>query len=386
MQSTQLMSLRGPVPTPKQLGFRMPAEWEPQESVWLVWPRDPLTWPGRVGQARGTFLSAMKAVTLQQRVDLVVHPDLEQEARQAVAGAGLRNVAFHPVDHQDSWIRDYGPIYLVKGVGPVRERMAVRFQFNAWGNKYESLLKDETVIRQLGDRVGAPVHPVEMVLEGGSVDVDGQGTLLTTRQCLLNPNRNPDMDQAEIERHLEEYLGADKVLWLGDGIEGDDTDGHVDDVSRFVGPALVATAVEEDSSHPNHRPLDDNLETLRRATDARRRPLRVVEVPMPRDLPDDEGRPLPASHLNFLVTNAAVLMPAFGGPSDAVAQRRLQQCFKDRPVVPLDCRDLVWGMGAIHCLSQQMPATRLEAEPSSLEQVRRSVRPQGVRSDRLAQD
>ncbi|MEK6985482.1 MAG: agmatine deiminase family protein [Candidatus Thermoplasmatota archaeon] len=349
------MTLRGPSPTPKELGFQMPAEWEPQESVWLVWPRDPLTWPDRVEQARATFLTAMRHITPHQRVDLVVHRDLLADAQAAVTGAGLRNVAFHGVDHQDSWIRDYGPIYLTRGQGAQRERMAVRFGFNAWGNKYESLLKDQGVIAQLGAAIAAPLQSVEMVLEGGSLDVDGQGTLLTTKQCLLNENRNPDMTQDTIEANLKAYLGVDKILWLGDGIEGDDTDGHVDDISRFVAPGVVATCVEEDPNHPNFKPLDDNLWALQNMTDARGRPLRIVQLPMPKDILA-EGEVLPASHGNFLITNGAVLMPAFGGASDEVAQRRLQQCFKDRPVVKLPCADLVWGMGAIHCLSQQMPA------------------------------
>jgi agmatine deiminase len=353
------MTLRGPTPTPRELGFRMPAEWEPQESVWFVWPRDPLTWPDRVHKARATFLRAMKHVTPFQRVDLVVHHDLADEAQQAVTQEGLTNVALHAVDHQDSWIRDYGPIYLVRrGADGVRERMAVKWDFNAWGNKYESLLKDKHVVGQLGGKVGAPLHEVKMVLEGGSIDVDGQGSLLTTEQCLLNQNRNPDLTREEIERHLKEYVGVEKVLWLGDGIEGDDTDGHVDDITRFVAPGLVATCVEEDRNHPNHTPLDENVHRLRNMTDAKGRPLRIVELPMPRDIASDDGKPLPASHGNFLVTTGAVLLPTFGGPSDLVAQRRLQQCFKDRPVVPLDCSDLVWGMGAIHCLSQQVPVGR----------------------------
>jgi agmatine deiminase len=354
-----LVDLRGPTPTPRELGFRMPAEWEKQESVWLVWPRDPLTWPDRVDQARRTFLEAMRHITPWQRVDLVVHPDLLADAQKEIFDAGIRHVTCHAVDHQDSWIRDYGPIYVTRrGDDGQRERMAVRWQFNAWGNKYESLLKDRGVIAQLGDSIAAPLHSIDLVLEGGSIDVDGQGTLLTTRQCLLNPNRNPGMDQAAIEAHLREYLGAEKVLWLGDGVAGDDTDGHVDDITRFVSPGVVVTMTEEDRNHANHAPLDDNLFALQNMRDAKGRPLRVVELPMPKDQFTEEGKPLPQSHANFLVTNGVVLMPTFGGPSDDVAQRRLQQCFKDRPVVKLDCKDLVWGMGAIHCLSQQMPAGR----------------------------
>ncbi|HET6399270.1 MAG TPA: agmatine deiminase family protein [Candidatus Thermoplasmatota archaeon] len=359
-----VLSFRGPVPTPRELGFRMPAEWEPQESVWFVWPRDPLTWPDRVEVARDVFVEAMRLVTPHQKVDLVVHPDLAGDCRDRLAKEGIRNVRLHAVDHQDSWIRDYGPIYLVRdgAAGKGRERVASRFRFNAWGNKYEALLKDAGVVDRLGEAVRAPLADVEMVLEGGSVDVDGQGTVLTTEQCLLHPNRNPDLDRAAIELHLLEYLGAQKVLWLGHGIEGDDTDGHVDDITRFVAPGVVATAVEADPAHPNHAVLQDNLLRLQRMQDARGRRLQVIEVPMPKDIVADEGRPLPASHLNFLITDGCVLLPTFGGPSDLVAQQRLQAAF-DRPVVPLPCEDLVWGMGAIHCLSQQVPVGRPVVDP-----------------------
>jgi agmatine deiminase len=358
MPSTAILSLRGPVPTPRELGFRMPAEWELQESVWLVWPRDPLTWPDRLDAARKTILEAAKRITSFQRVDLVVHPDLMAEVRGRLEYEGIRNVRLHGVDHQDSWIRDYGPIYMTRGAPDKRERIAMRFQFNAWGNKYESLLKDRGVIGQLGESIAAPLGAVGMVLEGGSIDVDGQGTVLTTKQCLLNENRNPDMGPAEIEHHLREYLGVQKVLWLDEGIAGDDTDGHVDDIARFVGPGLVVCTLEENRDHANFAPLDANREALRNMKDARGRPLRVVDLPMPRDQMTGEGAVLPASHANFLITNGVVLMPTFGGPSDGIARMRLQQCFKDRAVVGLPCQDLVWGMGAIHCLSQQMPAGR----------------------------
>ena len=337
------------------MGYRMPAEYESQEGVWLVWPRDPLTWPDRVEKARACMVDAMRFITPYQRVDLVVHPDLLNDARKAVQAGGVRNVQFHPVDHQDSWIRDYGPIYVIKDSFQGRQRRATRWQFNAWGNKYESLLKDNNVVPQLGMKVRSQLVNIDMVLEGGSIDVDGDGTLLTTEQCLLNKNRNPDMDKASIESHLREYLGVEKILWLGEGIAGDDTDGHVDDIARFVGPGLVAAAVENNKSHPNHKPLAENLERLEGMTDADGRKLRVIEIPMPPDVPGDDGKMLPASHLNFLITNGAVLVPAFGGESDEIARMRLQACFGDRLVSLLDCRDLVWGMGAIHCLSQQMP-------------------------------
>jgi len=341
------------VDTLRSRGYRMPAEWEPQESVWMAWPRDPLTWPDRLEAARAVYLEAMRHITPHQRVELVVHPDLEQEARAAVEGAGIRHVAFHPVAHQDSWIRDYGPTYVIDGHGG---RVAVKWRFNAWGGKYESLLFDDGVTGRLGAAVQADaVVEAGIVLEGGSIETDGEGTLLTTEQCLLDPNRNPGLDRAALEGVLCDHLGVEKVLWLGQGIAGDDTDGHVDDLTRFVAPGVVVTAVAP-AGHPDHGALAENHRRLLKMTDARGRPLRVLPLPVPPMLATDDGETLPASHANFLVTDGCVLMPAFGGASDGPALAVLRSCFPDRSVVPLDSHDLVWGMGSIHCLSQQMPA------------------------------
>jgi agmatine deiminase len=332
----------------------MPAEWEPQEAVWLTWPRDPLTWPDRLEAARAAYLEAMRHLTRHQRVELLVHPDLEDEARQAVARAvpDAGRVRLHPVIHQDSWIRDYGPTYVVDGEGG---RRAIKWDFNAWGNKYESLLLDDGVVARLGDVQADEIVPAGFVLEGGSIEVDGQGTLLTTEQCLLNPNRNPQLDQAGIEERLARLLGIRRVLWLGDGIEGDDTDGHIDDLTRFVAPGTVVTAIAP-PGHPDHEVLADNRRRLERMEDARGRPLKIMDLPVPPRIEDGEGNALPASHANFLIANGVVIVPGFGGASDRVAQAVLADCFPGREVVLLDSRDLVWGMGSIHCLSQQMPA------------------------------
>jgi agmatine deiminase len=356
---TEESGLRGPAPTPRQMGFRMPAEWEPQESVWLVWPRDPLTWPDRVHKARGTFLAAMRAITPRQRVDLVVHHDLAAEAQAAVAGAGITNVAFHAVDHQDSWIRDYGPIYLVRRALDGRERMAVKWDFNAWGNKYESLLKDKGVVAQLGAAVGAPLQEVRMVLEGGSIDVDGQGTLLTTEQCLLNKNRNPVLARTDIERHLKEYVGVEKVLWLGDGIEGDDTDGHIDDLARFIDERTIAIGIETNQHDPNYAILRKARRALDKARDQDGNPFNILELPMPRPL-SYEGQRVPATYVNFYFAGSkkqsALLVPTFGQRDrDRQAIRILHKHLPKRDVIGVDCRKLIWGLGAIHCFTQQQP-------------------------------
>lgn len=339
-------------PTPASLGFRMPAEWEPQESIWLAWPHDPVTWPDRLPIVEGVYERMIRALTRDQIVDLVVDPgDEEREVRRRLAD--VPNVRYRALRHADSWIRDYGPTFLVDGRGG---RAYVDWIFNAWGDKYETLLPD--------DGFGAAVEPLlglrrfepGVVLEGGAIDVNGEGCVLTTEQCLLNPNRNPHLSRAQVEDVLKGYLGASKVLWLGEGVEGDDTDGHVDDVSRFASASTILTAVEDDRDHPNHRPLADNLERLRRMTDARGRPFHVVELPMPEEVLDDEGEPLPASYVNFLVANRVVLLPVFGCPADERARLVLAKVFEGREVVPVPARDLVFGMGTVHCLSQQMPA------------------------------
>lgn len=332
--------------------WRLPAEWEPQESVWLVWPRDATTWPGgRIEGARTAFVEAMRHIAPHQRVDLVVHPDLEPGVRDAVADAGTEGVRFWPVEHVDSWIRDYGPLTVVAEDG---RRKALDFRFDAWGGKYETLRADDAVTGRLADAgaIDDDLDTLDFVLEGGAIDTDGQGTFLATESVVAARGQTKE----DVERILREHLGAAKVLWLGEGIQGDDTDGHIDTITRFVGPRRVVTAVQPDMEHPDHRPLLVNLERLAGLTDALGRPLEVLQLPQPDPVVTDDGGPLPAGHANFLVTNGCVLVPAYGGASDEAARMVLQQCFPDRDVVLLDHRDLIWGFGGIHCLSMQVPA------------------------------
>lgn len=341
-------------PTPASLGYRMPAEWEPQQSTWLAWPHDPVTWPDRLPLVEGVYEQMVRALSRNQRVDLIVDPGDEAAAvRQRLAG--VPNVRFHELEHADSWVRDYGPTFLVKGPPGRRELAYVDWIFNAWGDKYESLLADDAICARLEPLLGMPRFEPGAVMEGGAFDVDAEGTVLTTEQCLLNPNRNPHLSRPEVEGLLRHYLGVQSVLWLGEGIEGDDTDGHVDDVARFAAPGLVLAAVEEDRADANWRPLQENLKRLRGMRDARGRSLHVVEVPMPGAAGDAEGR-LPASYLNFLIANGLVLLPVFGHANDARARRVLESAFPGRAVLPVPASDLVLGMGTVHCLTQQMPA------------------------------
>jgi agmatine deiminase len=340
--------------TPAAEGWRMPAEWEPQQSTWLAWPHDPVTWPDKVLEVERIYEQMVRALAKVQRVDLVVDPgDEAREVRKRLAG--VKNVAYHELAHADSWIRDYGPTFLVRGPPGQRELAFVDWIFNAWGDKYDALLPDDAFGAAIAPALKVPRFEPGIVMEGGAIDVNGQGTVLTTEQCLLNPNRNPHLKPQQVERFLKDYLGCTQVLWLGEGIEGDDTDGHVDDITRFVGPRTVLTAVEPDTGDANHAPLAANLARLKGMTDQDGKPLDVIEVPMPGWVGDDEGR-LPASYLNFLVANGLVLLPTFGHENDAEAQRIVQAVFPDRKVVPILANDLVLGMGTIHCLSQQMPA------------------------------
>jgi agmatine deiminase len=227
--------------------------------------------------------------------------------------------------------------------------------YNAWGGKYPPFDLDDVIPTRIAAELGLPVRNPGMILEGGSIDVNGAGTLLTTEQCLLNPNRNPSLSREEIETRLREWLGVRHILWLGDGIEGDDTDGHVDDLTRFVDPETVVTVIEPDPADANHRPLQDNLRRLRGMTDQDGRPLRIVELPMPPAMYQD-GQRLPASYANFYIANGVVLLPGYDAPSDAAARAVLAPLFPGRRVEIVQCTDLVWGLGAIHCVTQQWPA------------------------------
>ncbi len=326
--------------------YRLPAEWEPQESVWFVWPRDPLTWPDRVDKARSAIAAAVKAVAAHQAVNLAVHPDLVEDARSAVGGHP--NVHLHPVEHQDSWIRDYGPLSLVDDSG---NRRMLKFEFDAWGGKYESLMADNDVVPRLTATGALPdFEPVDFILEGGAVETDGQGTFLATES--VAEGRGQSLEEHEMA--LRDHLGAQRVLWLGDGIEGDDTDGHIDTITRFVAPGKVVTTVAP-NGHPDHATLAENRRRLDTFEDAKGRPLEVLELPVPERQTTDRDDVLPAGYANFLITNGVVLVPQYGCPQDADAHAVMAACFPDRQIVAIDHRDLIWGFGGIHCLSMQVP-------------------------------
>lgn len=342
---------------PAELGYRMPAEWAPHQATWLSWPHNAATWLGRVDLAEQAMVPVVAALARSEPVRInVLDAAHERHVRELLAGAvEPARVHFHHFPTNDAWCRDHGAIFVTRPADRGEPLLALDFDYNAWGGKYPPYDLDNAMPPRMAAALGVPCRAGGMVLEGGSIDVNGTGTLLTTEQCLLNPNRNPGLARADIEERLRGLLGVHTIVWLGEGIIGDDTDGHVDDITRFVAEDAVVTVVEPDPADPNHAPLADNLERLRAVRLADGRPLRIVELPMPGPVQAGTDR-LPASYANFLITNRAVLMPAFADPRDAEARAILAGCFPGRAIVPLDCRSIVPGLGTLHCLSQQVPA------------------------------
>jgi agmatine deiminase len=339
---------------PTALGYRMPAEWEPHAATWLSWPRrEGISFPGAFDRVLPTLRQMVEALLNSEPVCINVCNDAhEAEAREVLAGLPLDRLTFHFIPTNEPWCRDHGPIFLTRAEDP---RLAiVDWDYNAWGGKYPPCDLDEVVPTRIGEILGVPVFYPRMILEGGSIDVNGAGALLTSESCLLNPNRNPTLGRSEIEQRLRDYLGVTEILWLGDGIVGDDTDGHVDDLARFVRERTVVTVVEENREDANYEPLQENLARLR-AMKWNGATLEIIPLPMPAGIVRENLR-LPASYANFYIANECVLLPTFADPNDAVAEATLAKVFPARRIVPIDCTELIWGLGAFHCLTQQQPA------------------------------
>lgn len=336
----------------------MPAEWERHEGTWLSWPHKEESWPGAFETIPGVFAEIARELSMSELVRInVADEDVAQDVGALLQDAGARidRIRFHFNPTNDAWARDHGPIYLVKDSGEEPRRVIVDWGYNAWGNKYPPYDLDDVVPARIAAESGERLFEPGIVLEGGSIDVNGRGTLLTTESCLLNPNRNPELDRAQIEKLLSDYLGATNILWLGDGISGDDTDGHIDDLTRFVSADTVVTMIEEDEGDENHRPLRENLERLKEMKDERGQRLRIVTIQMPEPIYFD-GQRLPASYANFYVANEAVLVPTYGGKHDAKALETFENLFPGKRIKGINCARLVWGLGAIHCVTQQQPS------------------------------
>jgi agmatine deiminase len=351
------------------LGYRMPAEWEPHEATWIAWPHHRADWPGKFAPIPCVYAEIVRHLHRAERVRILVNDQAaELRARKILSRVevDLAAVDFVTVPTDRVWTRDYGPIFITDDRGQVA---VTDWLFNAWA-KYPNWQRDDAVPRQLAGRYQWPIREPQsrgrrVVLEGGSIDVDGQGLLLTTEECLLSPvqERNPGMERPDLEKVFADYLGIKKVLWLGRGIAGDDTHGHIDDLARFVAPGTVVAGREDDPADVNFEPLRENWERLRQMTDLEGRPLRLVALPMPGPVVF-RGQRLPASYANFYIANDRVLVPTFNDPRDREALGILAEVFPHRVVVGIHAVDLVWGLGTLHCLTQQQPAADPRPQPS----------------------
>jgi agmatine deiminase len=338
-----------------KLLYRMPAEWEPHSAVWLAWPYDEITFPDRVEKAEAAFVKILSALHKSEPAELLVlDEDMKVRAREMLAAAGIdmKKINFHVTDYADVWLRDTGPIFVKNGAG---NTVITKWLFNAWGNKFPELLKDAAIPEKIGGWKKMRVEKAGIIVEGGAIDVNGLGVCLTTEECLLNENRNSGKTRAEIEKYLGDYLGVRKTVWLGNGLVNDHTDGHIDEIARFVSPGRIVCAFEDDPGNENYGTLRANYKTLTGAADIDGRPFDVIKLPMPHVRYED-GRKAPVSYTNFYIGNSVVLAPVFKDENDAAALKILRGCFPGREVVGIDCSDIIYGGGALHCMTQQQPA------------------------------
>ncbi|MGA3298466.1 MAG: agmatine deiminase family protein [Candidatus Acidiferrales bacterium] len=350
--------------TPAALGFSMPAEWEKHEATWIGWPHNPTDWPGKLEPIQWVYGEIVRKISASEIVRILVNSSAHEKHVRGIlklVGVAAARVQFFRMPTNRGWTRDFGPIFLRRDK-PRRELAIARFRFNAWA-RYPDWQKDDAIPQQVARKFKIKLIPArlgnrEIVLEGGSIDVNGRGTVLTTEECLLDQKRqvrNPGLTRADTETALKQNLGVTNVVWLGKGIAGDDTHGHVDDLCRFVNPSTVVLIREKNHRDANYRPLEENWERIRDARLETGEKIEAIELPMPAPLHFDGVR-LPASYANFYITNAAVLVPTFNDPNDRVALGILAELFPDRPVLGIHAVDLVWGFGTLHCLTQQQPA------------------------------
>ena len=357
--------------TPRAMGYHMPAEWEPHEATWLAWPHNPEDWPGKFQSIPWLYVEIVRLLAAHERVHLIVENIAMQGRVTGMlerAGVNAGRVSFHRWPTDRGWTRDSGPIFVRKdGVRSVEGQVGLtNWRFNAWA-KYDDWHLDDKIpgrvaklhaMREWQPELWlADERRCRVVLEGGSIDVNGAGTLLATEECLLSEvqQRNPGVSREQLEQIFADFLCIDQVIWLGRGITGDDTHGHVDDIARFAAPGTIVAAVEQNASDPNHAPLKENLKRLRTARSLDGKQFTIVELPMPRPIVF-RGQRLPASYANFYIANGLVLVPTFHDANDRIALNTLAEVFPDREVIGIHCVDLIWGLGALHCMTQQQPA------------------------------
>jgi agmatine deiminase len=343
--------------TPYQQGYYFPAEFAKHDATWLSWPHKEASWPGKIKTIYPVYAEFIRLLAEGEQVNInVVDEAMKQEALHYLsdASANLASIKFFMHPTNDAWCRDHGPAFVIN-TRAEQKKIIIDWGYNAWGGKYPPFDLDDNIPTLIAQHYKIPVVYPGIVMEGGSVDFNGQGTVLTTTSCLLNANRNPHLNQGQIEQYLHDYYGVENILWLGDGIVGDDTDGHIDDLTRFVNESTVITAVEESKKDENYSILQENLKALKKLRLENGKPMDIVELPMPGAVVYEDMR-LPASYANFYIGNKYVVVPTFRDKNDDRALQILQSCFGDRKVIGLDSVDIIWGLGSFHCLSQQEPS------------------------------
>jgi len=353
-KASSLAETKGIVPA--AMGYYFPAEFAQHEATWLSWPHKEASWPGKIELIYPPYAQFVAYLSQGEKVNIM----LADEAMMNFAGevlsksdARMENIHFHFFPTNDAWCRDHGPAFLINPHAE-EKKVVVNWKYNAWGDKYPPYDLDNLIPGKVADHLGIPCFDPGIVMEGGSVDFNGKGTLLTTTACLLNPNRNPHLNQAQIETYLRDYYGVQQILWLGEGIIGDDTDGHIDDITRFVSEDTVLTAIELNKNDENYEPLKENIELLKSFRLPNGKAINAIELPMPAPVIYENTR-LPASYANFYIANAVVVVPTFRDKNDDIALQIISGCFPDREVVGVDSLDIIWGLGSFHCLSQQEP-------------------------------
>ena len=342
--------------TPKSLGFHFPAEFAKHDAMWLSWPHKEESWPGKIASIYPSYTEFIKIVALTEKVCInVVDEKMKNSAIKMLhlAGANMGQVQFFMHPTNDAWCRDHGPSFLINK--NTNSKAIIDWNINAWGGKYPPYDLDDVIPTKIAQALQLPFFNPGIIMEGGSVDFNGAGAVLTSKCCLLNPNRNPHLNQDQIEQYLMDYYGVDQVLWVSEGIVGDDTDGHIDDTVRFVNEDTVVTVVEENVLSENYDLLQQNLKELKAMRLLNGKTLNVIELPMPADV-IYEGQMLPASYANFYISNGHVIVPTYKCAQDDKAMQIIQSCFTDRQVVGIDSTDIIWGLGSFHCLSQQEPS------------------------------
>ena len=343
--------------TPKSLGYSFPAEFAQHDAIWLSWPHKEESWPGKIATIYPSYCVFVKTVALTERVNINVGTEkMRQGAAKMLelAGVDMSKVQFYLHPTNDAWCRDHGPSFLTRN-NPEHPKAIVDWNINAWGGKYPPYDLDDVIPTRIAEQLNLPVFYPEIIMEGGSVDFNGAGTVITSTCCLLNPNRNPHLNQAQIEKYLGDYYGIEQVLWVSEGIVGDDTDGHIDDTVRFVNEDTVLTVVESNVLSENFDLLQKNLKELKSMRLANGKQLNIVELPMPADVIYEEQL-LPASYANFYISNGHIIVPTYQCAQDDQAMQIIQSCFPTREVVGIDSTDIIWGLGSFHCLSQQEPS------------------------------